>query len=231
MPSEPLRDFALKPERWQRELRAFGVLFLAFSAGFWPSPWREAFWALLVVLLRLGFLTELSPVYYREGWLVRGERARPAREVRDLVGAVLLGVWPRFGVRFEDGERWWLPLGRGWTLLWEELRRIRPELPDWRKTPLCPYYLMLATSDSPSEAVPGELIELALRLRLKGKAGLGFLALVAVSALGGVLSGLLTSPRMGHWGELGLVVVLGIFVEGAVRTWEQSRLRRYCEGI
>ena len=229
MPSEPLPDFALTPERWQRELRALGVLALAFSAGFWPSPLREAFWLLLFLLLRRGFLTELSPVYYRQGWLVRQGRRRRAEEVRDLIGAVVWGLWPRFGLRFEDGERWWLPLGRGWTLLWQELRRVRPELPDWRRTPLCPYYLMLATSESPPESVPGELIELAAWAQLKGRAGAGFFAMLLVSAVGGVLSGLLTSPRMGHWGELGLVVALAFFVEGAVRVWDQSRLRRYCK--
>jgi len=230
MPSEPLRDFTLKPGRWQRELRAVGLLLVALSAWFWPSPLREALWLSLVYLLRQGILSELAPVRYREGRLMREGRVREAGDAEALIGTVVYGLWPRFGVRFPGQEVWWLPLGRGWTLLWEELRRANPALPDWRETPLCPYYLMLADSDPPPEAVPGELIERVAALGLKGKLRPSFLSLVAFSAVGGALSAIILPPGLGPFGELGFVVVFALALDGAYRVWKISRIKQYCRG-
>ncbi len=181
MPSDPPDDFTLKPEAWEVRGRYFLVFLLAGLSVFASWPLRVLVWGLLLALLRLGYLAELTPVRFSRGLLYRGNDRRRASEATRLWGPVVLGLWPRFGVWFQDGTKWWLPLGPGWHLLWDALRRENPALPDWRETPLCLYFLVQAASRRARSSVPGELYELAEALSLRNALfPWGWFALAAV---------------------------------------------------
>ncbi len=172
-------------------VRALGILVLALLGWWLPYYLRYPLWLSLAAVLRLGFLDELTPLRYDRGRLYRGGERREKAGIVSLCGPVVAGVWPRFGVRFKDGTRWWLPLGANWYLLWDELRRGRPELAGWRDTLLAPYFLIEAKRGPVRPEVPGELYPIAEELNLSlGMKGLAYLA----GLLGYVLAQLLL-PR------------------------------------
>jgi len=227
MPSEPLRDFVLEPEAWEGRGRYFSLLFLAGLSVFTSWPLRVLVWGLLLALVRWGYLAELTPVRFYQGVLYRGNDRRRSAEVAELLGLVVLGLWPRFGMQFHDGTIWWLPLGPGWHLLWDALRQERPSLADWRQTSLCLYFLVKAASQRARSSVPGELYELAEELSLqKALPPWGWFALAAVGF------GLLAWTAAPHSpADATLVsIVLGLVVEAWSNVAALRRLRGVQEG-
>ncbi len=168
--------------------RALGLLGVALFGWFLPGLFRYLLWLSVAGLLRLGFLEELRPVIYARGRLLRGGEARAVAEVAVLEGRVVAGLWPRFGVRFRDGALWWLPLGPNWYLLWDALREVRPELVDWRSTPLAAYFLVQARGERVRPEVPGELYEIAEEIEIPlGVRGLAYVAGILCYSLANVL--------------------------------------------
>lgn len=208
-----------------RAVDLFFVLFLAWFAG---SPFREWVGLGAALLVWAGFFEELRPVGYDRGVLVRGGERRPVREVRSLRGLVVLGVWPRIELGFSDGGRWWLPVAPNWYLLWDRLRADNPRLPDWRKGPLCLYFLARARKPDGLAAVPGELVELAEALGVPEFTPGFFPTLLGGLALAGLLG--YWAPGFSNAASTALVGLLGGF---AVRAYASlrgmRRLRVYQE--
>jgi len=223
-------DLILAPDPWDRWGRAFGFGFVALTGLFLSLPYRVFVWTLLALLVRWGFFAELVPVRLRQGRLYRGLCWRELEEAVDLRGVVVAGLWPRFGVRFADGATWWLPLGRGWTLVWDAIRQRSTGLPDWRSTPLFLFFLARARDAAPPAALPGELVDCAERLGL-GTSRPGFFLSLAVTGVALRIGGWL-SPAVIHGAadELGFWLALGTAVEALAGVYALHRLRALQEG-
>ena len=127
-------------EVWYRVLLVLGAVALGWL---YPSPWREGLWVLAAAAVRRGCVEAALPVRLAGGRICRGRRCWPVSEVEGVSPEFCMGLWPQIRIELLGGGVLPVAAVRGWHEFWDALRRVRPDLPDWRESALVCHFLVL----------------------------------------------------------------------------------------